>query len=42
MAVGLTIYILIFPAVAAVTLAVIWTASIREYLEARRNHEDLV
>ena len=42
MAVGLTVYILMFPAIAVVTLVVIWVATIREYLIARRSDEELV
>lgn len=42
MGVGLAIYILMFPAIAAVTLAVIWVASIRDYLAARRDEDELV
>jgi hypothetical protein len=39
---GLAIYILMWPVVAAVVLAVIWRASYREFKAARRGDEDLV
>lgn len=39
---GLAIYILIFPVIAAVVLAVIWRAAYREFKAARRSDEDIV
>lgn len=41
-AVALTIYILLFPVIAAVVLAVIWRASYREFRQARQRDDDVV
>ncbi|WP_227487363.1 putative transporter small subunit [Nocardioides malaquae] len=39
---ALTFYVLMWPVIVAVVLAVIGTAFYREWREARRNGEDLV
>lgn len=40
--VALTLYVLIWPALVAVVLFVLGRGFVREWLEARRNGEDLV
>lgn len=39
---ALTLYVLVWPLVVAVVLAVLSRAFIREWMEARRNGEDLI
>jgi len=39
---GLAIYILMFPVIAAVVVGVIWVASFREFRQVRRDKRHLV